>query len=90
MLVSCVSPRPEAVTKDVQPLKASFPILVSEAGKAISVRAEQPLKAEFPMLVSCVSPRPEAATKDVQPLKAEFPMLVSEAGKAISVRAEQP
>ena len=52
MLVSYVYPRPEAVTKDVQPLNAEPPMLVSEAGKAISVRAEQPLNAKFPMLVS--------------------------------------
>ena len=73
-----------------QPSNALLLMLVTPAGRDISVRDEQPLKSSSLMLVSCVFSRFTTLVRDLQERKAYCPMLVSVSGKVISAREEQP
>jgi hypothetical protein len=68
--------------------KVFSPMLVTEVGIFIAVRAAQPSNAEMPIVVT-EDPRKVAVVSAVQSLKALSPMLVTAVGIVIAVRAEQ-
>ena len=75
------------MVKELQPAKAFSPIVVTESGMVIEVRAEQPKKA--PSLISVREVGKCIVVKELQPAKAYSPIVVTESGMVIEVRTEQ-
>jgi len=68
--------------------KAFSPMLVTEVGIFIAVRAKQPSNAAWPIVVT-EDPRKVTVLSAVQSLKALPPILVTAVGIVITVRAGQ-
>ena len=64
--------------RDLQSLKAEFPILVTLSGMIMDFRDLHSVKAEFPMLVTLSGMIMDF--RDLHSVKAEFPMLVTLSG----------
>ena len=76
------------IGKELHPLKAFPPMLVTLLGMLMEVKLEQPEKVPYPMLVT---PWPRVTeVKPEHPKKAYDPMLVTLLGMLMEVRLEQP